>query len=126
MKTTSLGEGEGRNVTIYTYTRPHRSFYSWTLHNHMLLLHVLMLNVLLSVSPILDLPRLYTCSHDYSDSSAILTQPVLYLVTLGRPSSISSVVILLYSLRFTNLVIIPFSPSSLCLSLQPELNSLRL
>jgi hypothetical protein len=27
------------------------------------------------VSPILDLPCLYTCSHDYSDTSVIVTQP---------------------------------------------------
>jgi hypothetical protein len=40
------------------------------------------------------LPCLYFHSHDYSFTSDILTQPVLFLVTRGRYTSISSVVIL--------------------------------
>jgi hypothetical protein len=42
----------------------------------------------------LFLPSLYFSSHDYSFTSVILTQHILLLVTQGRPSLISSIVIL--------------------------------
>jgi hypothetical protein len=40
------------------------------------------------------LPSSYFFSHDYSFTLAIVTQPILFLVTQGRYSSISSIVIL--------------------------------